>query len=102
MQAYFPATIPFENNLMHCNLYRHQRLVSIPPLPQSTIIVETNKLFARILNILFGLHAHVEDGTISARANDFVVHTALASLTLRPEASEADFEFGNLAQSLLI
>jgi hypothetical protein len=70
--------------------------------PQSTIIVETNKLFARVLDILLGLHAHVEDGAISARANDLVVHTALASLTLRPEASEANFEFGDLAQSLLI
>jgi hypothetical protein len=91
-----------ENNLMHCNSYRHHRLVSIPPLPQSTIIVKANKLFARVLDILLGLHAHVEDGAISTGANDLVVHTALASLTLRPEASEADFEFGNLAQSLLV
>ena len=84
----------------------HQRPISpsihLPAhLPSSPRIkVKSSQLLARIFDILLRLHAHVEDGAILARANDLVVQTALAPLTLRPQPAETNLELADSGQGL--
>ena len=65
-------------------------------------MIEACQLLPRILDILLRLHAHVEDRTILARADDLAVHAALAALTLRPQPAEAHLQVRHLVQRLLV
>src|SRR5690554_3569685 len=72
-------------------------------LPYSRLIkVKPRQLLIPILQILLGLHAHVEDGTVLAAADDLAVHAALAALALRPQAAEAHLEIRHLVERLLV
>ena len=56
-----------------------------PESPDGGLVeVEALELLAGVLDVLLGLHAHVEDGAVLATADDLAVHAALASLTLCP------------------
>ena len=58
----------------------------ITRLPERRILIKSHHLLPGILDILPRFHPHVEDRTISTRANDFTVNTALAPLALRPKS----------------
>ena len=73
-----------------------------PNSPKCRILVEPLHFLARIFHIFLGLHAHVEDGTVAAGTDDFVVHAALAALALGPQASESHLEFRHFAERFLI
>ena len=72
------------------------------PSPQALVIIEPFNLPPGILDILLGLHPHVEDRTVAARADDLVVHAALAALALGPQAGEADLERRNGGELLAV
>ena len=72
------------------------------PSPSTRIVIEARQLLARILDVLLRLHAHVEDRTVLARADDLAVHAALTALALRPQPAEADFQVRHLMQRLLV
>ena len=59
-----------------------RRLVGIEPL----------QLLACFLQVLLGLHPHVEDGAILAAAYDLAVHAPLTPLALSPQPPEPHFE----------
>ena len=75
-------------------------MLSLPavPLPDSSVSIKPLQLRSRIFNVLDHLNPHVEDRAISTRANDFIVHTALASLALCPKSCKLDLQLANLGQ----
>lgn len=73
---------------------------SVLPPNGGVQVIEPAQLPAGILDILLGLHAHVEDGAILAGADDLLVHGALAALALGPQPAEADLELRHLGQGL--
>lgn len=52
--------------------------------PQSGVPIKPLNLFACVFDVFLRLHPHVENGTVPAGTDYFVVHAALATLTLSP------------------